>query len=164
MINKTDEQLDKFITELWGSLARTMKRTSHLGQQLTEEYDLTGPQMFTLWQLGEYGPMTMGELSETLAVTHGVATRMIDRLFEKGMVERKRNDVDRRVVRVSVTPLAEKITSEAIEGALKVIRNVFKDVSQSDREEYLSLLKRVEAAQDNARSESVVKSDGGPEN
>jgi DNA-binding MarR family transcriptional regulator len=89
---------------------------------------------------------------------------MIDRLFEKGMVERKRNDVDRRVVRVSVTPLAEKITSEAIEGALKVIRNVFKDVSQSDREEYLSLVKRVEAAQENARSESVMKTDGGPEN
>src|SRR5665647_1248738 len=101
MLVKTDVQLDKFIADLWLTVSRIMKRISkHLGQDMEDRYDLTGPQMFTLWQLKESGPMSMGEFSEMLAVTHGVATRMVDRLIDKGMVERSRDEVDRRVVRV----------------------------------------------------------------
>jgi len=151
---KTDGQLDKFIADLWLTVSRIMKRTSkHLGQDVDDLYDLTGPQMFTLWQLKESGSMTMGEFSEMLAVTHGVATRMVDRLIDKGMVERDRDEGDRRVVRVSVTELGDSAAMKTISGALEVIRNVFKGVSQSDREEYLSLLKRIEAAQEDEQGQ-----------
>ena len=145
---KDDGQLDKFIADLWLTVSRIMKRTSkHMVADGADQYELTGPQMFSLWQLRDSGSMTMGELSDALTVTHGVATRMVDRLIDKGMVERSRGDDDRRVVRVCVTELGETVTAQAITGALNVIRSVFEDVSQSDREEYLSLLKRIEAAQ-----------------
>jgi DNA-binding MarR family transcriptional regulator len=154
MTAKSDDQLDEFVAELWISVSRIMKRARHLGFDVTEEHDLTGPQTFTLWQIKESGPMTMGELSEALAVTHGVATRMVDRLIEKGMVERSRDEEDRRVVRVSVTDLGAGAAMDAIAGALEFIRIVFKGVSQSDREEYLSLLKRIEAAQEGGHAEA----------
>ncbi|MHB8896148.1 MAG: MarR family winged helix-turn-helix transcriptional regulator [Candidatus Geothermincolia bacterium] len=154
MTTKNDEQLDNFIAELWTTITRILKRTIHKPVDLPEKYDLTSPQMFTLLQLRDSGPMTMGELAEAVAVTHGVATRMVDRLIEKGMVERSRDDGDRRVVIVSVTGLGDRVTTEAMAEAFEFIRHVFKGVSQSDREQYLSLLRKIEAAQEGGQAKA----------
>lgn len=145
-----EEELDRFIADVWISITRLMKRIRHQGHDISEEHDLTGSQVFALWQIRDSGPMTMGDLAEALAVTHGVATRMVDRLVEKGMLERSRDDSDRRVVLVSLSELGVSITTEVVESALQVFRNVFRSVRQSDREEYLSLLRRIEEAQEGA--------------
>lgn len=147
MPNSKDEQLDKFIAGLWIAMSRVIKKTWHTGGRLTEQYDLTPPQLFTMWQLQENGQITMGELSELLTVTHGVATRMVDRLLKKGMVERSRDENDRRIVLISLTRLGTRVTTEAITDINVTIRGVFKDVPQRDREEYLALLGRIEEAQ-----------------
>lgn len=157
LTTRSDKQLDDFVSELWLTASRIMKRTRHLGQDTFEDYDITGPQMFAMWQLRDASPMTMGELAEGLSVTHGVATRMVDRLIEKGMVERTRDDGDRRVVRVSLTKLGATVTEDAVAQAIDVVRDVFRDVPQSDREEYLSLLKRIEAAQEGAQAQSPTQ-------
>lgn len=151
MPNSKDEQLDKFIAGLWIAMSRVIKKTWYTGGRLTEQYDLTQPQLFTMWQLQENGPITMGELSELLTVTHGVATRMVDRLLKKGMVERSRDENDRRVVLISLTRLGTRVTTEAIADINVTIRGVFKDVPQRDREEYLALLGRIEEAQAGVR-------------
>lgn len=143
-----EEELDGFISEAWMTVTRLMKRIRHGGQGVSDEHDLTGTQLFALWQIREGGPMTMGELSEVLAVTHGVATRMVDRLCDKGMLTRTRDEADRRVVRVSLSELGEEVSAGAIDAAIGIFRDVFRSVPQSDREEYLSLLKRIEQAQE----------------
>lgn len=147
MTASEEEDLDKFIADLWIAMTRQIKKTRHPGGQLVEEYDLTQPQIFTLWQLKENGPMTMGEFSKLLSVTHGVATRMVDRLLKKGMVERRRDENDRRVVFISLTMLGTEVTTEVIADFFAVIKDVFKEVPQRDREEYLALLGRIEKAQ-----------------
>jgi DNA-binding MarR family transcriptional regulator len=153
MTTVKDEQLDKFIAELWVATTRLVKKTRHMSGRLADEYDLTQPQMFALWQLQENGPMTMGELSELLSVTHGVATRMVDRLLKKRLVERHRDESDRRVVRISLTTPGTEATAEAVTDAMAVLRGVFEDVPQRDREEYLVLVNRIEEAQAGASGE-----------
>lgn len=148
MTTTSDEQLDKFIANLWFVMTRMIKKTWQMGGRLVEEHELTQPQLYALILLKDNGPMTMGELSDLLAVTHGVATRMVDRLLKKGMVERRRHESDRRVVIISLTGLGERATVEAVADAMSMIRGAFKSVSQCDREEYLALLGRIEDAQD----------------
>ena len=147
MGNNKQEKLDRFITDLWFSVTRLIRNSPLPSGQLAEKYDLTQPQMFTLWQLKENGPMTMGELSETISVTHGVATRMVDRLVKKGMVERHRDEKDRRVVLISLTGKGARATQEVFDDVLSSIRGAFKNVPQHDREEFLALLGRIEEAQ-----------------
>jgi DNA-binding MarR family transcriptional regulator len=142
-----EEQLDKFIANLLVAMTRIVKTIGQPGGPLVEEYRLTPPQVFTLWQLKENEPMTMGEFSGLLSVAHGVATRMVDRLLKKGMVERRRDENDRRVVHITLTPLGEEVTAEVAADAMRAIRDVFKDVPRSDREEYLALIGRIEKAQ-----------------
>lgn len=143
MPDKKDEKLDRFVADVWAAMTRVVSGTRHASSDLVEEYDLTKPQAFTLWRLKETGPVTMGELSELLQVTHGVATRMVDRLLDKGLVERRRDEKDRRVVFVSATELGAQVTDEAIENEMLFIRNIFKDVSRRDRDEFLALLNRI---------------------
>lgn len=144
---RNDEQLDKFIADLWVAMTRIIKNTRHPFGRLAEDHDLTQQQLYTLWQLQEHGPMTMGALAELLSVTHGVATRMVDRLLKKGMVERNHNEKDRRVVLISLSRLGARVTAEVLADTMSVIKSAFKNVPQRDRERYLVMLGRIEEAQ-----------------
>jgi DNA-binding MarR family transcriptional regulator len=61
--------------------------------------------------LGAAGP-TVGELSGYLVSRHHSVVELIDRAVDAGLVERRRDDGDQRVVHLLLTPLGE----ERIEG------------------------------------------------
>ncbi len=49
------------------------------------------------------GFMTMGELADQVAITTGGVTRLVDRLVEAGLAERKACESDRRIQYVAIT-------------------------------------------------------------
>jgi DNA-binding MarR family transcriptional regulator len=59
--------------------------------------------LHVLMQLVEEGPLPMRTLAETLDVSQASATGIVDRMEQRGLVERRRDDEDRRVVRVALT-------------------------------------------------------------
>ncbi len=65
--------------------------------------------MFTLQRTGE---MTMSHLADVLNVSLSNATGLIDRLEERGFIERYRVPTDRRIVLVRVTPAGETMLGE----------------------------------------------------
>lgn len=60
--------------------------------------------MQTLWILQEHGPQPMTHLADLLGVAVPNATGIIDRMEQRGLVERLRDGGDRRVVTVQQTP------------------------------------------------------------
>jgi len=66
-------------------------------------HDLSVAEMHTLEGIGLYSSRTMSETAATLEVTTGTLTVAIDRLVRKGYVERHRDLIDRRVVRIQLT-------------------------------------------------------------
>ncbi len=66
----------------------------------------------TLWILQENGPMPMTHLADLLGVAVPNATGIVDRMEQRGLVERVRDDADRRVVIVRPTPAGELATEE----------------------------------------------------
>jgi DNA-binding MarR family transcriptional regulator len=65
--------------------------------------------MFTLQRSGE---MTMSHLADVLNVSFSNATGLIDRLEERGYIERYRVPNDRRIVLVRVTPAGDTMLGE----------------------------------------------------
>src|SRR5438105_1035977 len=51
--------------------------------------------------------ISVGELSKSLHVTPGAITQFIDKLVDKGLVERYEDPNDRRVVRIKITTKAK---------------------------------------------------------
>ena len=66
----------------------------------------------TLWILQEYGPQPMTHLAELLGVAVPNATGIIDRMEQRGLVERLRDGADRRVVTVQQTPEGARAAEE----------------------------------------------------
>jgi DNA-binding MarR family transcriptional regulator len=69
----------------------------------------------TLWILQEHGPLPMTRLADLLGVADPNASGIIDRMEQRGLVERRRDGADRRVVIVSQTPDGAR-TVEEIDG------------------------------------------------
>jgi MarR family transcriptional regulator, organic hydroperoxide resistance regulator len=64
---------------------------------------LTGAQADALGVIGKAGPLSLRELGELLIAEAGHPSRLVDRLVESGLVERRAAGEDRRKVELSLT-------------------------------------------------------------
>jgi len=74
--------------------------------------DVTLPQYRALVVLASRGPQRVVDISTELGVNSSTGTRMCDRLVRKGLVRRERSAVDRREVRLTLTPAGEYLVEE----------------------------------------------------
>lgn len=65
--------------------------------------------LHVLMQLVEDGPLPMRALADTLDVSQASATGIVDRMEQRGLVERRRDDDDRRVIRVALTEAGRQL-------------------------------------------------------
>lgn len=71
------------------------------------------------------------------------AGRLIDRLERDGLIERERNDADRRVVRVKLTDKGDKLISELIPIGIQFNDDLLKGVDEQDLLVYDRVLKKM---------------------
>lgn len=81
-------------------------------------------QLHIMYTLQRGGEMTMSRLADVLNVSLSNATGLIDRLEERGFIERQRVPEDRRVVLVRVTPDGERMLQEVDALSDELLRSV----------------------------------------
>lgn len=69
-------------------------------------------QLHVLFTLQRNGEMTMSRLAEMLDVSLSSATGLIDRIEERGFLERDRVPEDRRIVIARITPAGRRLLDE----------------------------------------------------
>jgi DNA-binding MarR family transcriptional regulator len=89
--------------------------------------DLSFSQLHTIHMVRSHGQLSMSELAEILGVSPPSASAMVDRLVEKGLINREHSQEDRRKVVIRLSPTAEK----DIEGVDEVILRSFVDLVES---------------------------------
>jgi DNA-binding MarR family transcriptional regulator len=77
--------------------------------RLWQAAELTLAQLRVLRRLADE-PKTLGQLGLELGLAAPSVTRLVDRLEERGLVERSRNQEDRRKVLASLTPKGKQIS------------------------------------------------------
>lgn len=89
------------------------------GREILSDFNITVPQFTALQILINQGNMTIGELSQKMALACSTITDLIDRMEKSELVVRKKDEKDRRVVRVEVLPngfyILEKVLDKRIE-------------------------------------------------
>jgi DNA-binding MarR family transcriptional regulator len=78
--------------------------------ELWREFDLMPPQQIVLGLLDE--PRPMGELARHMQCDNSNITGLVDRLTERGLVERRAAEGDRRVKLVALTDAGRKLRDE----------------------------------------------------
>jgi DNA-binding MarR family transcriptional regulator len=80
--------------------------------------NLTGPQQSVLHALVQSEGMSLKELSAHLGLAHSTVSGIVDRLQERGMVERLTSVTDRRVTRIVVTQQVRAFVRDTLPGLL----------------------------------------------
>jgi DNA-binding MarR family transcriptional regulator len=88
-------------------------------------------QLHILYTLQRNGEMPMSRLAEILNVSLSNATGLIDRIEERGFVERTRVPEDRRVVKISVTPEGLRMLDEIDALSDELLREVLSRIGPS---------------------------------
>ncbi|HUK57122.1 MAG TPA: MarR family transcriptional regulator [Nitrospiria bacterium] len=107
----------KAIAEIMQSLRRIFKAVQQYSEAVLKEFGVTGPQLWALRTIYIAGQLSMSELSRKMYLHMSTVSGVVDRLEEKGYVERVRGGSDRRVVNVSLTKAGKRIVQKGPEAA-----------------------------------------------
>jgi MarR family transcriptional regulator, 2-MHQ and catechol-resistance regulon repressor len=102
---------------------------------------LTPPQFYVLATIGYAGSLPFGEIGAKMMVTVSNLTGIVDRLEEKKLVLRKRDQTDRRVVHVTLTQKGSQLYKNTIPLFEKSISQIFSSLDLP-RQKALSALLR----------------------
>lgn len=119
-----------------------------LGRQLQERinsHDVTYAQWPALAALSRRKSRTAAELARELQMDAGAMTRMLDRLEEKGLITRARDQNDRRVTLIELTSEGARAVAPIREVLADVLNETMRGFSQEEFEAFRGYLRRVHA-------------------
>jgi DNA-binding MarR family transcriptional regulator len=129
--------------DCWLQMIRTYDHLQTQVAALLQSHNLTLPQFEVLSTLKAAECTNQQELAQRLQVTKGNLVGLIDRLTERGWVERVQVPGDRRVNRVRITNAGREIFQTAFPEQLGVIEKMMADLDQSELETLQALLKKL---------------------
>jgi DNA-binding MarR family transcriptional regulator len=111
---------------------------------VAEEVTLT--QFRTLVVLASRGPQSLATLAEAVDVTPSTATRMCDRLVRKGLVGRRHERGDRRLIRLTLTETGRQLVDAVTERRRKEIASLLRSIPRDQQAALVDSLQRLAAA------------------
>jgi DNA-binding MarR family transcriptional regulator len=110
------------------------------------EASLSPTQAAVLATIDRRGPLTLGELAEAERVQPPTITAAVDRLENQGLVRRRREAADRRVVEVQITAAGRDLLDQARSRKSAYLEQRLASLSARDRatlERAAAILERV---------------------
>jgi DNA-binding MarR family transcriptional regulator len=104
-------------------------RCAATGRMVKQGVSMT--HLHVMWRLEESGELTMGRLADYLDVSLSNATGLIDRMAERGLVERTRVSDDRRVVLVRLTAAGQTVLDEVQIGKRDLMLTILQRLNKS---------------------------------
>jgi len=94
-------------------IRRLIQAASLYTKELNKTYQVSVPQLNCLLVLYENGPLPPSQIARQVLVKSSTVTGIIDRLEQKGLVERKRSSPDRRVITIELTEVGRTLAEDA---------------------------------------------------
>jgi DNA-binding MarR family transcriptional regulator len=106
---------------------------------------VTGPQARLLLVLGLHEGQNQGFYAEQLDVEAITLCRMLDRMEEAGLIERRRDPADRRAWRVHLTEAGQALLPELREGVAPMVETMLSGLDGAERERFGEMLEQIRA-------------------
>lgn len=104
---------------------------------------ITPPQFYALVKIYRESGMTIGDLCDRMFLACSTVSGLVDRLEKANLVERYRDDDDRRVVRLKLTPNGFKHTEEILENRREKFERDLEMIRIERREELIEDLNQL---------------------
>jgi len=110
---------------------------------LAVEVGLTMPQFFVMMMVDTKGSCKMSDLAKALSLNFGTATGIVDRLVRDDYLERKRDEKDRRVVRIYLTDKGKSIIVKVQEKRWERLTSLLEKVDEKDFDDLFVIFQRI---------------------
>jgi DNA-binding MarR family transcriptional regulator len=131
-------QTERFETALWTIVRR-------LGPELTSHTSLklTGQQFVMLHFISKTGPCKVTDLASRMEVKPSAITVMIDRLITQGVVQRRHDDKDRRVVFIDMTDRGHEVLEQLQQLRREIIGSYLNDLDADKLAVFLDVFEQI---------------------
>jgi DNA-binding MarR family transcriptional regulator len=123
-----DPKLTALAEEMWAITSDLFKFLQCRDRDTMTACGLSVAQCYSLDAIGTHGQLTLNELADSLYVTPSTASRTIEELVRKGLVERRQDAADRRAVCLTLTAqgqgLFEAVRQHFIERQLAILLQI----------------------------------------
>jgi MarR family transcriptional regulator, 2-MHQ and catechol-resistance regulon repressor len=132
-----------YTTSLWVRFLRFGLQSHKKLEDDLHKVGLTPPQFYVLATIGYAGGLPFGEIGAKMMVTVSNLTGIVDRLEEKKLVLRKRDEHDRRVVHVVLTDKGAKLYMSTLPVFEQSAAEIFAALNSKQQKELSALLRRL---------------------
>ena len=108
--------------------------------------DVVGTEGHLLSYLAPYGPCPVSELVRVFGLKHSTMTSVLDRLEERGLVERKSNPEDRRSLLVGLTRRGQAAAANVNAVIEELEREIDRRVAKKDLEAFRRVMEAIAEA------------------
>ena len=100
--NKSDLR-DTITNSVLISIRKIIQSIALNSKSLVKRVGLTGPQLLVLQEVTYAGEVSVGDVARAISLSQGTVTGILQRMEKRGLVTRRRSEVDRRRVLVQLT-------------------------------------------------------------
>ncbi len=110
-----------------------------------KDVGLTRAQWLALTRINRRPGMSQSEMADMMEIEKAPAGRIVDRLEEKGWVERRAEPSDRRVKRIYVTDLGARLHAAISPLADATVRDALAGLTAAEQQRLVTLMSKVKA-------------------
>ncbi|MEH7237141.1 MarR family winged helix-turn-helix transcriptional regulator [Bacillus sp. JJ1562] len=118
--------------------------------------DLTNDQHYTLRYINKVGSCTSTELADVFEVKKSAITAIINRLFEKGLIQRTRDENDRRIVYLTLSDKGNALFSKTEERVHKLVESIIGEFSEEEIVQFLKTYEKLNGILQQTKNNKVV--------
>lgn len=134
------ESRDRLLLEL---LVQMSLRLRLRGVDLESSTGLHGRELDLVARLTASGPTSVKSLVADLGLPRSTMTAIVDRLQERGLVNRHPNPQDRRSIVLEATPAAQDALRRYHEGMMGLVTHIKKVLPDSEQDEFTRLVRKM---------------------
>lgn len=131
------DEMQPLIREIIHQIRRLMQAGSLYTKELNKKHQVSSAQLNCLLSLYEEGPMPSSQIARHIFVKPSTVTGIIDRLEQKGLVERMRRSPDRRVITIELTSSGKYLAEHAPPPIQQKILDGLRSLSVAEAEKIL---------------------------
>lgn len=129
--------------KLWVVLSRAYGAIARAAAADVARYEVTLGEFGVLEVLYHKGPLLLGQVRRKVLVSSGGTTYLVDRLVEKGLVERRECPEDRRARYAALTPEGEALMERIFPEHARCLARAMDGLGPAERREATALLRRL---------------------
>lgn len=142
---------------LWLVLSKCHRVLSHIAERSIEAAGLCLSDFVALEALLHKGPLTITEIQGKVLLASGSMTAAVDRLEQKGLIERGPAPTDRRAKILHLTPAGRRVVQTAFRSHAAELESAMAVLSPSEKRQLHALLKRLGLFAAGASTEPAVE-------